>query len=420
MIPPPCLTCREWRELRVGETGLTEIQVDRFQTAAKLASRRLKLPDSAILTRTHRGLRAGQVVGILSTPSRTLEILPKIDTEDGAVRAALIRMLAVAWELRVADGELAALDTQRHDLLELLIGLFAGRLHAAVRRGLPRRYIAHEDDLKLLRGSLDITRQFTHLAVRPDRLACRFDELSEDTPLNRVFKAAVSRLSGLTRSAANMRRLSELAARFEYVRDASEPLREPVRLDRTNTAFHELYRLARLFLSGDWQSTAGGRADGFALLFPMNSLFEAFVGQSLKRALAPRRVRLQDRRHHALAAADGPLFALKPDFVIEAPHGSVVLDAKWKWLAPREPRREKLGVAESDIYQMLAYAQAYNAKRLILIYPWNREIDSSAGVCRRWFANGVSRRLDIATVNVGDPDGVKETLRKIVSDPSLA
>ena len=116
---------------------------------------------------------------------------------------------------------------------------------------------------------------------------------------------------------------------------------------------------------------------------------------------------------------DGPLFALKPDFVIEAPHGSVVLDAKWKWLAPREPRREKLGVAESDVYQMLAYAQAYDAKRLVLIYPWNRKIDSSAGVCRRWTVNGVNRRLDIATVNAGDPDGVEETLRKIVSDSSM-
>ena len=117
---------------------------------------------------------------------------------------------------------------------------------------------------------------------------------------------------------------------------------------------------------------------------------------------------------------DGPIFALKPDMVIEAPHGSVVLDAKWKWLAPRESRREKtLGVAESDVYQMLVYAQAYNAKRLVLIYPWNRKIDSSAGVCRRWTADGVNRRLDIAAVNVGDPDGVKETLRKIVSDSSL-
>ena len=43
---------------------------------------------------------------------------------------------------------------------------------------------------------------------------------------------------------------------------ANDPHREPVRLDRTNTAFHDLHRLARLFLTGEWQSTAGGRAAG--------------------------------------------------------------------------------------------------------------------------------------------------------------
>ena len=113
------------------------------------------------------------------------------------------------------EGEFAALDTQRRDLLEILIRLFANRLLSAVRRGMPRRYLTHEEDLALLRGGLDVKRQFTHLAVRPNRLACRYDELSSDTPLNRVLKAAVSRLAGCTRSAANARRLAELAARFE-------------------------------------------------------------------------------------------------------------------------------------------------------------------------------------------------------------
>ena len=213
----------EWEILPVGKDGLPEHDARRLHAAAKRAARRLGLP---VLTRVHQGLKAGQVVGILSVPGQTLEILPKINAEDGDVRAALIHMLAVAWDLRLAEGELTILDTQRHDLLELLIRLFANRLLAAVRRGLPRRYVAHEEDLALLRGRLDVKRQFTHLAVRPDRLACRFDELSEDTPLNRVLKAAVTRLVGVTRSAANARRLSELAARFEFVGDSPAPLRE--------------------------------------------------------------------------------------------------------------------------------------------------------------------------------------------------
>ena len=334
------------------------------------------------------------------------------------------------------DGELAALDTQRHDLLELLVGLFAGRLLAAVRRGLPHRYMQYEEDLKLLRGRLDITRQMTHLAVRPDRLACRFDELSLDTPLNRVLKAAVSRLARLTRSSANARKLAELAARFEPVRGSSDPLQEPVRLDRTNSAFHDLHLLARLFLAGEWQSTTGGRAAGFALLFPMNELFEQFIGKSLQRALASCRtvtVRLQDRRHYALTDADqrGPtrtdadrrkrLFNLKPDAVIETPQdGAIVVDTKWKRL---KLDKKTLGVLESDVYQMLAYARAYGAVRLVLLYPWEHEMGEVEGVIRAWtVAAADSRtdfncRLDVAVIDVGCPDRnrVARILRAIVS-----
>ena len=384
-------------------------------------------------------MTAAQVVGILAVPGKALEILPKIDEDAAAVRRALVHMLAVAHGLRVADGELASLDTQRRDLLEILIGLFANRLLTAVRRGLPRRYVGHEDDLKLLRGRLNVIRQVTHLAARPDLLACRFDELSEDTPLNRVLKAAVRRLARVARTAANARRLAELTARFELTGDSPDPLSEPVRLDRTNTAFHDLHRLARLFLTGDWQSTTGGKATGFTLLFPMYELFEKFIGESLKRAVgAGWRVRLQDRRYSALIDdadkdASGkpkppkPLFNLQPDAVIEeAPADAtvrpLVLDTKWKRLTPHEPRCERtLGVDQSDVYQMLAYARAYGAGRLILLYPWHKalgeheEPDRKGRILRTWTVaehgtaakdSETACRLDVAVVDVGSPGAV--------------
>ena len=458
------LTCREYGSLTVGAgKGLTEKEAERLYTLAERARRRLhhKPP---VLTRTHGGgLKAEQVVGVLAVPGKTLEILPKIDGKDGAVRKALIHMLAVAHRLRVADGELASLDTQRRDLLELLVGLFANRLLSAVRRGLPRRYIGHEDDLKLLRGRLNVTRQVTHLAARPDLLACRFDELSEDTPLNRVLKAAVSRLVRVARAAANARRLAELTARFEFVGDTPDPLREPVRLDRTNTAFHDLHRLARLFLTGDWQSTKstmGAEATGFTLLFPMNELFEQFIGRCLERALGSGRVHLQDRSYSALiddadktTGKPKRLFNLRPDAVIETPTSAtgppvalgtkwmrqstadghrdraqpgppIVLDTKWKRLTPHEPRCERtLGVASSDVYQMLTYARAYGAGRLILLYPWHKELGEhetpdKKGILRTWrvaeTGPETACRLDVAVVDVGRPGAVAGALQAIV------
>ena len=320
-------------------------------------------------------------------------------------------MLAVAWNLPIADSEPALLATQRTNLLEVLIRLFVDRLLVAVRRGLPHRYREREDDLAFLRGKLDIPRQLARHSVRPDRLACRFEELSVDTPLNRVLKAAVTRLALMSGSDTNLRRLAELAARFEFVGRSPAPAREPVRLDRTNTAFHRLYRLAQALLGGQWQSTTSGDSDGFGLLFPMNDLFEAFVGRTMRAVLAPRSVHLQDTGNYALEGdrERERLFALRPDIVVD---GDIVIDTKWKSLKAEEPT---LGVKQHDVYQMLAYARAYQARRLVLLYPWHRDLPS-VGTLRQWKVPNSDTTFEIAAVDVGRPDAVGETLREIVGE----
>lgn len=394
------LTVREWRALTADDHGLEPEDISRLHVAARRAARRLALPEDAVLKRTEKGngLKAQQVVGILTVPGITVEILPKVDGEDGAVRAALVQMLAVARGIRPAPGDLAGMDTQRHDLLELLIRLFADRLLAAIRRGLPQRYIPHEEDLGFLRGTLDVNRQFTSLVTRPDLVACRFDEMSEDTPLNRVSKAAVTLLGNLASTWDNHRRLTELLARLDNVATSAAPLREPVALDRTNRAFHDIHPLAELFLRGDWQQTATGRASGFSLLFPMNTLFEEFVGRSLQKALGADRVRLQHQRR----ALNTPRYLLRPDMVVDGhDQPAVVLDTKWKRLDD--------GPSRDDVNQMLVYGQAYGAERVILIYPWHEGVGEQ-GIHRRWTVTGAGYDFETATVNVGQPAQVPQSL----------
>ena len=375
------------------------------------ADRRLRTPQKVLTPTVQPSLQAAQVVGVLTVPGATVEILPKIGQEgDNSIRRALIRMLAVAHGLPIVDCELASLATQREDLLEVLIRLFADRLLEAVRRGIPHRYRFVEEDLPFLRGKLDVSRQLTRNTVRADRLACRFDELSVDTPLNRVLKAAVIRLGSVARQEENARKLYELAARFEFVGRSADPLRERVNLDRTNSTFHRLHRMACLLLAGDWQSTTIGGKDGFALLFPMNQLFEEFVGRTVKRALAPRSIRLQDSRCHALATEGKGVFTLKPDIVVD---NDIVIDTKWKKLKPEETTA---GVEQADVYQMLAYGRAYNAKRHVLVYPWQEGL-GSPGVCRRWRVPGSTTPFDVVTVDVGRPESVAQLVREIFDEP---
>ena len=195
------LTVHEWGRIGVHNgTGLgleknfTRSQANALFVAARshpLANR----SGTNILVDRYNEIWAQQVVGVIAAPGCSLEILPKIDSAaeegDETIRTRLISMLDVALGLKLGDGQALAMARQKETLLDILIRLFADRLLAEARRGLPRAYMAQEEDLAALRGRLDIIRQFTHHAVRPDRLACRFDSLMPDTPLLRIMKACV-------------------------------------------------------------------------------------------------------------------------------------------------------------------------------------------------------------------------------------
>ncbi len=238
------------------------------------------------------------MVGVIAAPGCSLEIFPKIDRLDTAsvdglrsVRERLVRMLDVALGLDIGDGAASAMARQAEGILDILIRLFADKLLNEARRGLPRAYLQHEDDLPALRGRLNVVRQFTAHAVRPDRLACRFDALSSDVPLLQIMKACVLALRRHARAADTRRKLDELRFVLVDVADVSVAALpwHAVRIDRINRRWEALFGLARLFLKRDWQATHhdSSARQGITLLFPMNDLFEAYVAVLMQRSLRP-------------------------------------------------------------------------------------------------------------------------------------
>lgn len=409
----------EWGVFPIGESGLRPDEVDAFMRISERAARNLRLPEGSVVNRVVGGLKAGQVCGVMSYRGRSLEILPKIDGGSMKSRLALVRMLSVVTNLRVSDGEFAHLQTQRQDLLELLVTLFIRRLAHAMKGGLQRRYLRFDDDLSVMRGSLDIRQQLTKRPVAPAKLFCAFDELSEDTPLNRLLKAAVVRLLGVCRSPDNQKNLQSILDSFRDVSRSHKPLAERIENDRTATAFADLVPLARLLLTGDWQNTSTGETAGTSLLFPMNELFERYVARRAQQTLGRGIVHKQHFKHHAL---NDQLFRMIPDVVIDYKAAPVILDTKWKQLDPADP--QKLGVAQSDIYQMLAYGHSYSKHgarpRLVLLYPLHAGLGDKEGILRNWSVTGSNLPLTIASVDISKrhtPMQWKELFSKIAPVP---
>jgi 5-methylcytosine-specific restriction enzyme subunit McrC len=417
-------TLREWEYLTVADDGAAEaiprLAADRLVAAAR-ASGLGGADGEAVLVNGHRRLRAQQVVGVLAAEGATLEILPKIDGLDaGATRHRLVHMLARVWDLEVASGALTDLSWQRHDLLEIVVRLFCDTLIEAVRRGLPRRYVPEEADRSVLRGRLDVQRQFTVLAATPHRLACRFEELSPDIALNQIIRAAVVRLRGIAKAPENQRRLAELSFAFADITPvvSSQLPWDRVVLDRTNATWANLLKLARLILGERFQTTSSGQAMGHALLFEMNTLFEEYVGRMLRRALAGTqfKVRLQGPQDYALEADDGARrFMTKPDIVImHQDRPILIVDTKWKRLAGQVDDAKR-GVSQGDVYQMMAYSQVYGCPRVLLLYPHHGGVGGDEGIqASHLIRGGEDRRLALATVGLTDFAGIEARLRKIV------
>jgi 5-methylcytosine-specific restriction enzyme subunit McrC len=422
-------TVKEWDYLHIepasnGPGALTRPFADRLLKVA----RGTKIGGDGgeqILVDGSSRLRAQQVVGVLAAKGVTLEILPKIEgaNEDQAIRQSLIHMLAVVLDLAISAGSAAGFDWQKENLLEILIRLFSEKLFAALRQGMPRKYIGHEDDLPALRGRLDAVRQFTLLVASPQRLACRFDELSQNYALNQIMKATILRLLAISTNAENQRKLTELAFAYEDV--ATLPVKslrwDQIVLDRTNVSWSELLRFAKLVLQDRFQSTTTGPIDGFSLLFEMNTLFEEFIGRTLRSALLGTglRVHLQGPQGYALIDQKSGVrrFATRPDIVVSRnDRPLLVVDTKWKRLkgAIDDPKR---GVGQADVYQMMAYAHVYDCERLILLYPHYHELADEEGmVAIHQIANKRDSLIGIATVGLADPKKVRPFLKNFLFD----
>jgi 5-methylcytosine-specific restriction enzyme subunit McrC len=117
-------------------------------------------------------------------------------------------------------------------------------------------------------------RQFTSLAASPQKLACRYDELTADTDLNRLLLCALMFLRRRSLRFDTQRLLTELATHFEDVCRMSpqEALNERFVLTRAEQRWSMLETLARLLLSTNYQTTHAGDRAGIALLFDMNLL----------------------------------------------------------------------------------------------------------------------------------------------------
>ncbi len=246
-----------------------------------------------------------------------------------------------------------------------------------VRRGIRSTYVEVESEEKYVRGTIDFSREARKSAARAHMTNLVHDELLPDRPENRLVKATLLYLRRSSRDNGNAWRATQLLSAFEGVRRCANVDVDLARCvdDRSTRAYGTLIAWCRVFLRGESFTMFKGESIATALLFPMEKVFEDYVGRLLRRkashdALVDR-VELQATGQWLF---EGRRVSLRPDILCECGNGRrVVLDTKWKRVCgPRD-------LSVTDTHQMYAYGQRYRAngesmQHVVLVYLWHEGV----------------------------------------------
>lgn len=373
----------------------------------------------------------GQWVGVIQVPGLQLEILPKTDDvapEVGgghvdATRRNLMTMLVWGGLGTVRSRGLADLSLKRGTIYDQLVDAFLDRALEELERGLDRQYASEEASLPMLRGKLVVKQQVTRNAAQRHRFYCRYDALSEATPVSIRLKQCCWILVQRPLPESVLTKARDILGILDEVPDLAFRRGEPDPVfNRQNERFEDVYAFACMVLEGQAADARRGRVETFTLLFDMDKVFERFIAATLRAKVIPQFdgsvLRLQGKgdRRALLRDQDAGrgVLHLEPDLLVEQGGKTLVLDTKWKRLDAATPARP----TNDDLYQLYAYLHRYQCRHAYLLYP-------SVGAASRTFSAlrghdaEVSGTIGVRFVDVNrplwTPGGRTELVRELAS-----
>lgn len=316
-----------------------------------------------------------------------IQVLPKIDfgnaKEKGneETKRVFLKMLRSMKDFPSKVFNDANLKMDRMTLYEVFINMYLQEVRNLVKHGIKSAYVEREDNLRFYKGKLVVNEQIKQNAAHGERFYVCYDEYLVDRAENRLVKATLLKLQGISTSAENQKEIRQLLTAFEMVHTSVNYQKDfaKVVIDRNTKDYDMLMRWSKVFLLNKSFTTFSGGHNSRALLFPMEKVFESYVAKQLKKALFDLNweVSAQDKGYYLF---DSPRqFALRPDIVITRNDGSkIILDTKWKSLV--DSPRANYGISQSDMYQMYAYSKKYNTSEIWLLYPINEEMRNHADI----------------------------------------
>ena len=363
-------------------------------------------------------------------------------TRDGNVRIPIRNVwLLLLWASELyqkywRDARVVGAEDNPDKILDLVAEILAYSVERRLKRNLSFSFRRREADLRRVRGRIDLLRTERRSLLDKGFVACRFDELTVDTPSNRYVMAALSYASRQVDDRTLRSRCRNAAAALARSGVTADPMldssrgrgdvlrairREPHREDRLMLAAAQLvFDLAipteeagesRMFSieRGDW----------------LRQVFEKAVAGLYRVRLEPEwRVNRTGSKNIGWLTEDespglgGILPSMEQDIVLEhrASPQRIIIDTKFTNVVTKGRYREET-LRSGYIYQIYAYVRSQeqdtdpaslNSTGILLHPAIDEDVDEWADI--------QGHRFRFATVNLNaDSHAIRERLLEIVS-----
>lgn len=330
-------------------------------------------------------IQATSYVGIIQTKNLSVEILPKIFSEKNIVkdeieenkdryRKIFIEMLKPLLninEIQISEANLST--TNNKNIYEIFITLFVQSMDTLIHKGIKSEYLLREGNQFFLKGKLKFNQHIKQNYIHKERFYVETDEYLQDRVANRLLKSTIALLLKKTNNYENKRNLRQQLFIFDEVQLSlnHEMNFKKVNRHRGMEHYDLPLRFSEVFLMHKSFTSMRGKDNVFALLFPMERVFEKymeFVLNNSKEDLGIEKVRVNGYSGDYLLSNN--MINQQPDYLLEMKNDVIIItDAKWKLFDIREAKSgEKINIASGDVYQIFSYLNYYSAENTAYIF----------------------------------------------------
>jgi 5-methylcytosine-specific restriction enzyme subunit McrC len=275
----------------------------------------------------------------------------------------LYYLLSYAWDHFREGPEVDVSAASCPDLENLLAKVLTNGIHRLARTGFQRDYLPVMEVSSRLKGRIRVAESYRRMTHRSARMICEFDELSHDTPANRILAAVAKRLLRVTRlTTENRHALRSACALLPpacpiTVKDSSF---RRIQLHRNTRNYRIVLGICRLihqsFLPEEHEGSRRFR-DILRDETVMSRLFEDFVRNFAKRHIHGANVSAMHIGWRASDLAEGTSAMLPrmiTDVTVAWPDRKLILDCKY-YQEALVSRYDALRFRSGNLYQLNAY-----------------------------------------------------------------